>query len=666
MLHGRVVNTAQEPLPGATVHWMHQPEGSVADEQGRFVIAAPDNMGYLVTTFVGYRSDTAIVSALSDSLEIILSEGTDLQTVEISGRRGDNFVSTLSTLNVESVTSKELRKAPCCSLAESFETNAAVDVQYNDAITGAKEVQVLGLRGMYSQTMLENRPTLGGLSVPFAFEYIPGTWLESIQIAKGSGTVINGYQGITGQINAELVKPFKDAPFFLNLFAGLPNRGEVNVHLNRKLNDRWSTGLLLHGSTVRNTHDHDPDGFYDMPQRNTLNGLYRLFYQGDQWMGQLNVHAVRDRREGGQLATGDRDLPYVTRQNNDRLEVFGKLAYLGFRKPYNGLGFIASATTHHLDAAFGRQPHQGSERSLYANLIYNTIIKTTDTKLQLGASYMADDYAESYRAVSLDRNESVPGVFGELNWTYVNPAKYIRGKKAWFSEMGLLAGLRLDQHNLYGLLITPRLNWRLSFTDEAIFRLSAGRGFRAPYLFAENINLLISNRDIVVPETLSLEEAWNMGANFTRLFDIGGKHASIAIDYYHTRFVNQIIVDQETDFSRLLFYNNPGPSYAHNFLVMATYMPVPGLDLRLAYKYNEVQMTYSDLQQRARPLVARHRGLAAWPTDPGWPGGFWMVPRRLLGRNGLLVFPKYRLLTANVFRSGRPLMLWSTPNLPIA
>lgn len=615
LISGTVVNEKGEPLAAATVQWEGNDSGVVADLEGRFSIEKQTNPANLIISYVGYAPVSIPVEPHEDNLLIEVSGILELVAVEVAEKMHDSYVSTLSTLNVESITSKELKKAPCCNLAESFETNASVDVAYSDAITGAREIQMLGLRGIYTQLMVENRPTYYGLATPFAMEYIPGTWLEGIQISKGASTVRNGFQSITGQINTELVKPFRDKPFFLNLFASDAGRYEANIHLNRKLTDKWSTGLLLHGSTQQSEFDHDDDTFMDMPQKRQLNGLYRLFYEGEIICGQINVQGIMDRRESGQMSNlGESINPlYRIEQNADRVEAWGKLGYKGFAETYRSLGSMFSATWHRTASSYGNRLHEGEQRSFFANVLYATIIGTTDHQMNYGLQFQYDQFRESFDQVAFDRIESVPGAFAE--YTFNGQAATARG-------FGVILGLRLDHHNLHGLLLTPRANLRYNFDENTILRASAGRGYRSANIIAENVSALASSRTVRVLENLEMEDAWNYGVNMTHNGKWADRSFSFVVDLYRTDFVNQVVVDMDQDYRFLYFYNLRGRSFSNSAMVSLSWEVLKGWNVKAAYKYNDVRTTFTDDGLLERPLVPRHRGLLT--TDYETPDKKWL------------------------------------------
>lgn len=608
MLTGFVTNEQEEPLIYATVNWKGTTISATTDVEGYFEIERGEGHSDIEVSYVGYDAITIRIEPAEESVWVEMAGAVALTEVEVVARQSGNFTSTLETRNVESITSKELRKAPCCNLGESFETNAAVDVAYSDAVTGAKEIQLLGLRGIYTQLLIEKRPALYGLAAPYALDYIAGTWLTGIQISKGAGTVQTGYGGMAGAINSELEKPNDGRKMFVNLFGSHLGRGEANVHFNRKLNNNWSTGVLLHGSIFQNEVDHNGDGFLSMPQKQVGTGMFRLFYNGnDPFEGQLNVQVLSEDRTAGQISTAMNPQGglYQVRQNNDRVDVTAKLGYLGFDEVFKSAGSIWNATYHRLNSSYGNRQHRGEQRSFYSNLFYSTIIKNSNNRITYGGGYQYDDYQEFVDESDISRTEHKTGAFAEYTYKGENFTA-----ADWWTEMGLILGLRADYHNQFGLLVTPRMNFKFNFTEDAVVRVSGGRGYRTANVVAENISYLASSRQIVFLEDLDIESSWNYGANFTQKFKVGKREGAFSVDAYRTQFTNQVILDVEDNYEQLLIYNLDGESFSNAFLASVNFEFIPRLDVKVAYKFNDVRTTYQgDL--RERPLVARHRGLVA-------------------------------------------------------
>lgn len=637
-LLGMVVDQEQTPLIGASLIWQGTTIGVTTDDEGYFNIDKINETNMLVVNYVGYESDTLEITEEDTEILIILSLGVEMEEVEITAKQRDNFSSLVQTINIETIGSGELKKAACCNLSESFETNGTVNVAYSDAVTGVKEIEMLGLRGIYTRMMVENRPSMRGLGYPFGLEYIPGTWVSNISIIKGAGNVVNGNEGIAGTMNVELIKPF-DAPerVYLNAYANRFGRSELNVHLNHNINEKWSIGTLLHGGNFQNAVDHgadkgEGDTFLDMPLKQTLNGMLRTFYRGENLRAQFNIHALTYDISGGQVNAETSPDLFGFELNTDRIEVFGKMGYIGFDNQFASLGWITNLTWHRNDGFFGLKDYDATQRSVYTNLIYQNILATTEHNYKLGASYALDEYVEMFDNIDYSLTESTVGGFVEYSYTKpIEPfcattkaAKeaageaYIRNDRGW----SIVGGLRADYHNLYGFQFTPRVNFKYNFNDETIMRFSAGRGYRTARILAENFSVLSSARSINQLEPLEAEEAWNAGINFTKNTMLLTRDLSLSADFYSTQFVNQIVVDRETEQYEIQFYNLNGRSYANSLLLTAIYDISDFLEIKLAYKLNDVKITF-DGELLQAPLVARHRGLVTF--DVKFPDDSWKL-----------------------------------------
>lgn len=602
-LTGYVLSTEGDTLIGATVVWQGTKQGAITDDHGFFTLPHQSSGGILAITYVGYEPVMVEVAPDETFLIIQVSGLLHLDIVEVNARKRSDYVSTLDPRGVQKISSEELRKAPCCNLSESFETSGTVDVVYADAITGAKEIQMLGLRGMYTQMLMESRPSLNGLALPFALEYIPGTWLSGIMINKGTGSVINGYQSIAGQINTDLVKPFEDKRFFINLYGEPQGRGEINLHLNRQLSHHWSTGLLLHGNIFRRQIDHDNNDFIDMPLKRQLNGMYRLFYESETLCSQLNIHALTEQREGGQWMPKNADPSafFRTLQRTDRVEIFGKTGFKGFDVPYKALGTQYSYLYHRTNARYGPHDYDGEQRQFYFNLLYNTIIGTTDHKITTGASFTHDQITQYLDDIDLGFTENVPGVYTEYTYDRLSSKGYAR--------FNIIAGLRADYFNLDRVLITPRMHFKFNVDENTAIRLSAGKGYRTANVIVENIGQLVNNKAFVVSEPLEMESAVNAGLNLTKHFTFREREGNFNVDLYRTQFQQQVILDVDQDINQVLIYNLDGRSFANSLLISAQWDILKSLELKLAYKLNDVHITYAE-GMRTPPLVPKHRALA--------------------------------------------------------
>jgi len=616
------VNNTQQPLTGATVRWLGTSAGTVTGADGSFQLRHQEGQYSLAISYVGYQTDTVSVTDPAISLTVTLRVERTLQEVTVSAQPGQ--VDRVNPIQTEFISQRTLAKAACCNLSESFETNASVSVSYADAVTGARQIQFLGLGGQYVQTNVENIPTVRGLATTFGLNYIPGTWITGIDVGKGAGSVVNGYESMSGQLNIELQKPDSPDKLFLNGYVNSFGRVEGNANWSKPLSNRWSVGVLGHASTLRSEVDQNGDGFRDLPFYTQLNAINRYKYSSERFMAQFGVKVLSETREGGQLARFGADR-YVFGNTTKRVEVFSKTAKLFPDKPYKGLGLIISALNHEQTMRFGYRPYTGQQRSLYANLIYQSIIDNTNHAFKTGVSYLLDDYREQLGATPLNRTESVPGAFAEYTYTY--PEK-----------LTLVLGGRLDYHNLFGVQWTPRAHLKYNLNPNLSLRASAGRGFRVPNRIAENVGYLVSSRAVFFDSPLQPERSWNYGLSASQDFRLLGTKASLVLDYFRTNFQNQLIVDVEHP-RELHFYNLEGRSFANSFQAELNVQPARRFNVKAAYRLFDVQRSMGGPfgEQRLLPLmmVSRDRVLLnagyALPFDK-WTFDAtlqWNGPRRI-------------------------------------
>lgn len=529
-----------------------------------------------------------------------------LEEVKIVKKRKGLQKSFTVTGNTTLVTSKELLKAACCNLAESFETNPSIDVNFSDALTGTKQIKMLGLTSPYLLIAEENIPSVRGASQAYGLSFTPGTWIESIQITKGAGSVVNGYESISGQINTELIKPINDIPFFLNAYGSTDSRFELNTHFNTQLSNKWSSSLFLHGNTRTAKMDQNKDGFLDNPLAKQINILNRYqYYDAEKgWVSFINFKYMNDKKQTGQLHFNPRTAKGTTRFwgseiNTERLDVSTKLGYVFKDMPYQSIGFQNAFTSHNQQSYFGLSQYKIKQNSYYSNLIFNSIINNTMHKFATGLNFSLDNYQEFVSRKDWSRTDNSVGAFFE--YTYDNDENF-----------SLILGGRIDNHNRLGTFVTPRLHLRYNPWEKAVVRFSAGRGKRSANIFAESQSLFASSRAFSILDTngkiygLNPEIAWNYGGSFTQSFLLFGKSADVSLDLYRTDFQNQVVVDVMQSPQQVLFYNLRGNSFANSFQIEFNYEMITNLRLRSAYKMYGVQTDFlSGTFQK--PLQAKKR-----------------------------------------------------------
>lgn len=615
-------------LEGANVYWLNTSIGTVTDKGGKFAIQYKKEYKKLVISFVGFESDTINISE-PKYIKHWLQPSSNLDEVTVKSKRKATARSYLQAQNIITVSSDELLKAACCNLSESFETNPSIDVNFADAVTGTRQIRMLGLTSPYILIATENIPTIRGASQAYGLSFTPGTWVESIQITKGAGSVVNGYESISGQINVEMVKPGTDNKLFVNLYGASSERLELNTHINTKVSNKWSTGLYLHGNTHNKKHDVNDDGFMDMPIYSQMNFMNRWQYidQKKGFVSFLNFRYLNDEKQAGQLNFNPKTDKLTTNFwgteiDTKRIDISAKLGYVNPEIPYQSLGVQVAYSNHDQESYYGLNQYDIKHNSIYANAIYNSIISDSRHKVKTGLNYTYDYYDELVNARSLgeeyERTENSIGAFFE--YAYDN-----------LDKLNLTAGIRVDNHNALGFFVTHRVHMRYTPWEKSALRASIGRGKRSANIFAENQNLLATSRSINIRNTngevygLDPEIAWNYGVSFLQGFNLFERKADLTFDFYRTDFENQIVVDLENP-QEINFYNLKGDSYANSLQIEFNYNVFEHFDLRAAYKYYDVKTQY-DSGKLEKALTPKHRLFAnvSYETHVKDNGAHWKM-----------------------------------------
>jgi len=606
-----------EPMPNASVYWLGTGKGVVTDSLGVFEINTDTSTQKLVISYTGFKADTLTVVHAND-LKVIMASKGQLNEVTIFSRQLGSFIPYLNPIRTQVMTGTELLKAACCNLSESFETNPSVDVSYNDAVTGSKQIQMLGISGNYTQLTVENLPGPRGLATPLGLNSIAGPWIESIQLTKGTGSVVNGFESIAGQINVELKKPESAEKLLGNIYVNDQGKTDLNLNVATKLNEKWSTALLLHDNFMNNALDMNMDGFKDMPTGNTFSLVNRYKYDNSNGvLAQFGVKVLNDQKVGGETSFNENSDKYTQNRyglaiNTQRYELFGKLGYVFPQQKFKSIGLQFNASDYQQASYFGLTNYNANQQSFYTNLIYQSIINSTIHKFRTGFSFQYDKYNEDYNLNSYVRKEIVPGTFFE--YTYTPNDKW-----------SVVAGIRGDNNNLYGSFITPRLNIRYEPVIGTVFRFSVGKGQRTANIFAENNSLFVSQRILMImgqnnsgAYSLNPEISWNKGISLDQKFNLFNNPATLSLDYFRNDFKNQVIVDIESA-KKIHIYNLAGKSYSNSFQAEVNMTPVTKLDLRVAYRYFDVKQTYSG-NLLDRPFIAKHRAFLSvdYATNNDW------------------------------------------------
>ncbi|WP_304248447.1 TonB-dependent receptor [Parabacteroides gordonii] len=602
---GHVFDDNNQPVIGANVYWEGTQQGTTTDVDGAFKLKTRKSTNNLVVSYIGYTTFVMPVTNPDEPLQITLKGEVALEEVVISERKMGTIASRTSVLQTQKITYDEICRAACCNLAESFETNPSVDVSYADAATGARQIKLLGLAGTYVQMLTENYPNFRGAASLYGLDYVPGAWMESIQVSKGTSSVKNGYEALAGQINVEFKKPPTADIFSVNLFGSDAGRYEGNADASWHINDKVSTGLLVHYSNDKKQHDDNDDGFLDTPLKEQVNLMNRWYHKLDNYVAQYGARYLHENRTGGQ-ATKHHDFadPYQVHLETNRAELYTKQAYIIDKEKVESVALILSGSYHEQKSMYDRTPYNVYQNNVYASLLYEKEFSPAHS-LSTGLSMNYDGFNENLLQAGtrkvFDRTEVVPGAY--VQYTYNLNDKLI-----------VLGGVRADYSSLYDFFVTPRVHIKYNPFDWFHVRASAGKGFRTANILAENNFLLSSSRKMNIAENLDQEEAWNTGLNLSFYIPLFGKELSLNGEWYYTNFLKQVVVDMDSDPHAVGFYNLDGKSYSNSFQVEATYPFFRGFTLTAAYRYTDAKTDYRNAEGVTRrlkkPLVSDYKALA--------------------------------------------------------
>lgn len=635
------VEGKKQPLAGAAVSWINTSAGTLTDENGYFSLddkQVTDRR--LIISFVGYTPDTIAIKDTPVPLDIVLHRTSSLGEVEVLWEREATMVS-VKTIRTEILTSKELKKAACCNLGESFETNPSVDVTIKDAVSGSKELQVLGLSGAYTQVLTENVPLIHGLGLTHGLNGIPGTLIDAIHIVKGPGSVVFGHESISGMINVDLKDPEQVDRLFINGYLDQNLRKEINLDKGFKAGENLSALLSVHADHYNNKIDQNGDSFLDMPLLTTFNILNKWKYNNRRGlMSQNSVKYLHEDRAGGQFDFDfSRKLAdssaYGQRLNTRRIEFYGRTGYVIPSAIYKSIGVQYALINHWQNGFYGFKPYSGDQRYALIRMLYNRELGKNNS-LNMGISYQHNELAERYDTLAIARKDQTPGIFIENTF---------QGR----GRITLITGIRADYFHKNWFL-TPRANLKYALTERTDFRLSAGTGFREADILAENPAILTSARKIVINGPLEPEKAMNIGMNLDHSFTIAYRKGSLSADIYRTVFSNKIMPDLDSDPSKAIFSNLDGKAYADNLQIETSYKILKPVELKLAYKYLDVIARLNDGRRIKQPYIARHRFLGTLfyeSFDRKWNANFvmqWYGEKKLPKVNvhhGEDKFPEY-------------------------
>ncbi len=602
-------NGEKKLLPSATILIEGTNRGTFTNAFGEFSIDVNPNQ-MIIVSFVGYKKQAVSVETGMSFVEITLEPELTSDEVIVQAKKPDQIVDKSSITKTEIITSSGLKKAACCNLSESFITNPTVDVTYSDAITGVKQIQLLGLAQNYTQIMLEMVPNFQGLASNYGLLFIPGPWMNSISISKGTSSVTRGYESITGQINIELKGAESEENLVFNNYLNNIFRFEGNIVLKKEITDNLVLTNFVHGNYFNKKVDHNGDGFLDLPTNKQINLLSRFDYNSETYESKTFIQALINNSKSGQVDFFDKPSSngvWGSKVDIRRIGISTKNGFLIDKEESLSLGSIFSFVHHKQNSFFGKRTFNTEQNSIFATILWTSPFRFFDYEVDrllkddnggnliLGLSYSYNNYLQYIGNIDVSKMESVPGFFAELT---IEPLQ----------EFQVIAGARVDFHNHAGKIFTPRFHLKYSPAENHTFRFSIGKGYHFPLPIVENQSILTSSREIIIENTLSMEQAWNLGLNYCHDFEILGRPFTLNLEYYYSKFITQTIVDRDISPNKIFIYDLKGKSYSNSFQIDIMVDLLSNLTAFFAYRLNDVWITTNEQFQR-KALISPHKAL---------------------------------------------------------
>lgn len=602
--------------PGVRIWWEGTTIGTISDTGGRFILQVPPRFPAWL------RCELSAESLQVESLpDTFLVWEINLPTFQLASQTISAEVEDLQSpqsIPVVSWNRTTLTSAPCCNLSEAFEGTALVDAVFSDGAMGVRQFRLFGFEPAHSSILYENKPLAVGLYRPWAAQFLPTLWVQSLSIAKGVGSVLSGHEGTAGHIQVQYLSSQESSfPRQVEAFARSTGEFFLATRLER-LSRRGDRYLLLGnvGWTPFQSHalqDHNADGFLDIPLfRHGHLLVRRLRRDSSGGMSEVDVEGLYEYRWGGQVS-------FRSKESLEEMKAWGSYQGLGMLQSSLRRGWILSqgrgvsvliqgrSFWQKLQAGFNR--YEAWQPIGWFQLLYSQPLGGDPLwRIHLGVAGRFAWYAETLSTwhgydTSWYRLEGITGTFAELVWT---PSPRFSG----------VIGGRMDWHSYWGWQPIPRLHLKWQYTTAGALRLSAGRTWRIPDPVAEATSFLMSARlwQLHFGKWPAVERAWSYGFFWNHSFFLGEKWLRCSIDGVRAHLLQPFVWDIEQPW-RIHLFSSSKPALYQSLYAEATYEVAEEFRLMLGYKLQEVWW-YLQGQWVFRPLLPRHRfvGWLTWVT----------------------------------------------------
>jgi outer membrane receptor for ferrienterochelin and colicin len=598
---------SKEPIIGANIFWANTTLGTYTDVQGKANMEFYDTLPHiLVVSYTGYNDDSLLLTGIENVVVIQLKQGVTLDKVEIIAKQSTQFIKSSETGKVEVIDAGDIRKAACCNLAEGFQTSSAVEVNYSDAVTGAKEIQMLGLEGVYIQHLNDGLPAMYGVGKGYYMDRIPAAWVRNISVSKGIPSVKNGISGITGSINIDFATPEDHEKTYIDLFQSSWGRTELSArHAINMKSKKWGTVLYGQGGGQYANIDRNSDSFLDIPIFRQVHIMNTWHYEGENSDVQMGIRYLTEFRNGGQVRNIHNN--FKSKSDVHKVEYYLKNGFFFNKMPGQSMAYTYNGGYNVQHNSIGNHKYSATELMNNFSIIGITPIKNTMHKINGGINFYSDIIDEQLDSIENNLHLIQVGTYAEYSFTYQE-------------LVTIVAGYRLDYHSQMQWQQSPRLQVKYIPSESTTIRANIGRGFRFPVILGENLIYLASSRQLYIHNTPEGDIGWNYGLSFLQKFNIKKSENNLNIDFYRTHFVTQTMTDLDSRDNQINIHQYNGISYANNLLAELNLEPIENFSIKIAYKWDNVKDKDNGVLL-SKSMLSPHKGLVSMTyqmQNSGW------------------------------------------------
>ncbi len=593
---GKVISNG-ESLPYVNIYIKGTTKGAISKEDGSYNIGNVKAGTYtVVASFTGYRTQKKVITITTEDsiVNFDLLESEILDEVIVTGTL--KAVSRLeSSVPVEVYSPTFFKKNPTPNIFDALQNINGVRPQLNCNVCNTGDIHINGLEGPYTLVMIDGMPIVSGLSTVYGLSGIPNSLIEQVEVVKGPASSLYGSEAVGGLINIITKLPEHAPLVFADGFVSSWGEANLDVGLKANINNKANMLLGVNYFNYSNPIDNNNDNFTDVTLQDRISVFQKWsFKRKNNRLLYLAGRYFYEDRWGGEMQwnpsfRGSTEV-YGESIYTSRFEIIGN-----YQLPISEkVNFQFSYSDHDQDSFYGDTEYKAKQRIGFSQLIWDKPLEHHDLLFGLAARY---NFYNDNTAATVQADEvTIPSIF-------------VQDEITLSKKQRVLLGLRYDYDNRHGSILTPRIAYRFKPTENDIFRINAGTGFRVVNLFTEDHAALTGARDVVITEALEPEQSYNINLNYLKKFYTkSGFLVTLDASAWYTYFTNAIIPDYDTNPNQIIYDNLDGNSISKGFSLNLDAVFASGISASVGTTFQDVSQKENDIKTR-QILTERFTGV---------------------------------------------------------